>query len=160
MKTRFHVRVLTACITVTQCACSGDGNPTAANGPVSGTITTGADVPLVSVPVGTTGGIVGVSFAAPGGHCSVRRISAMWYFEERFQKLGKPRLYDSYDNYYHLLATEPDYRGSSSDWIPTPQIPEDDNRGYRLASAVQSENASHFDQVMRLLKESNWVGAK
>jgi hypothetical protein len=65
------------------------------------------------------------SYIAPSGHCAGQSISAMWYYYDR--KLnGEPDLYGRYDNY-------------RSDEAKTPDLWEDDNLAYRLASTVQKD---------------------
>lgn len=65
------------------------------------------------------------SYIKPGGHCAGQSISAIWYYYERKLK-GEPDLYGRYDNYL-------------SDEEKTPDLPEDDNLAYRLASTVQRD---------------------
>ena len=71
------------------------------------------------------------SYAAQGGHCAGQSIAAMWYYYERKLK-GEPALYGRYDNYL-------------SDEEQTPDLWEDDNLAYRLASTVHSD--LHWDTL-------------
>lgn len=59
------------------------------------------------------------------GHCAGQSIAAMWYYYER-KLQGEPELYGRYDNYL-------------SDEEQTPDLWEDDNLAYRLASTVQRD---------------------
>jgi len=65
------------------------------------------------------------SYIAPRGHCAGQSIAAMWYYYER-KLTGEPDLYGRYDNYL-------------SEEEKTPDLPEDDNLAYRLASTVQKD---------------------
>jgi hypothetical protein len=60
------------------------------------------------------------SYISPGGHCAGQSISAMYYYIE---ELGQPLygLYDNYDNGYR----------------ETPDLWQDDELGYKLASTAQ-----------------------
>ena len=63
------------------------------------------------------------SYIAPRGLCAGQSIAAMWYYNER---KDEQRLYGRYDNYL-------------SEEEKTPDLWEDDNLAYRLASTVHAD---------------------
>lgn len=65
------------------------------------------------------------SYIAPGGHCAGQSITAMWFFQEKYEDLHYPRLYGQFDNYDYGMTT-------NSFWW-------DDAQAYRFASVVQNE---------------------
>ncbi|MBN1152294.1 MAG: hypothetical protein JXA58_03710 [Dehalococcoidia bacterium] len=64
------------------------------------------------------------SYVAPGGHCAGQSVSAMWYYCEKPDG-EDPFLWNLYDN--------------NGDDPATPDMWEDDSRGYRFASTVQHD---------------------
>jgi hypothetical protein len=63
------------------------------------------------------------SFIAQGGHCAGQSITAMWYFQEKYEYSHYPRLYGEFDNYDYPAQTNAFWR--------------DDSEAYRFASVVQ-----------------------
>lgn len=78
------------------------------------------------------------SYIAPGGHCAGQSISAMWYFTMKKQREHLPALYNRYS------MTE------------NPKLWQDNSRGYRLASVVQSK--LDWDNRVVWLKRFDSVG--
>ena len=64
------------------------------------------------------------SYAAPGGHCAGQALSAMYYYVNQRQDGHGPALYGMWDN-------------PGNDWA-TPTVETDDQRGYALASVLQT----------------------
>ncbi len=74
------------------------------------------------------------SFIARGGHCAGQSITAMWYFNEMYQRQNAPRLYGLYDNFGYDVTTSRFWR--------------DDNEAYRFASVIQ--NKISWDSKLRV----------
>lgn len=74
------------------------------------------------------------SYISVGGHCAGQSITAMWYFDQMYQRLQAPRLYGLFDNYGYDMTTSTFWR--------------DDSEAYRFASVIQTK--LNWDSKLRI----------